>query len=103
MQLSKFSLPVPATDATSDIYIFTHKQLHSHTHIYIYIFIFLFLATRTKYLRNTALRLVPLVFFSVMVVVTTCVGGVFRVSSNFLTLSEMEKSCVECLWRDPRM
>ena len=36
----------------------------------------------------------------VVIVVTTGVDVVFRLISNFLNVSEMEKSCVACLWTD---
>ena len=45
------------------------------------------------------LRLVLLVFFMVVVVVTTGVGVIFRLSSYIRNLSEMEKSCVVLMER----
>ena len=38
----------------------------------------------------------------VVVIETTGVDGVCRLGSDFWNLSEMEKSCVECLWRVPK-
>ena len=61
-----------------------------------------FLATKTKYLRKPTLRLVPLFFFRVVAIVTIGVGLVFRWSSYFRNLWEIEKSCVECSWSDPK-
>ena len=69
----------------------------SDLYIYIYIYSMLlrvkFLATPKKNYGKPTLRLV---------VVTTGFGVVFRLSSYFRNLWEMEKSCVECLWSDPK-
>ena len=46
-----------------------------------------FLATRTKILRKTDVAIGPLVFFRLVVVVTTGVGAVFRLISYFRNFS----------------
>ena len=49
-----------------------------------------------KMYGTPTLRLVPLVFFMVVVVVTTGIGVVFWLSSYFRNSSEMAKSRAEC-------
>ena len=60
------------------------------------------LSNQIKNVTVTNVRLVPNVFFMVVVVVTTGqVGVVFRLSFYFRSISEMDIICVECLWSDP--
>ena len=54
-----------------------------------------FIATRTKNLRKPTLRLVSLVFITVMVVLTPGVGVVFPLISYFRYFSDTENSCVD--------
>ena len=83
------------------IIISLHFYIYAHIYIYIYSSMLNSLQPEQKTCGMPTLRLVPLVFFRVLVVVTTGVGAVFRLCSYFRNLPEMEKSCVECQWSDP--
>ena len=57
-------------------------NVYTYTHTYILVKV-KFLATRTKIYGKPTLRLVPLIFFRVVIIVTTGVSVVFRLSSYF--------------------
>ena len=82
----------------------SHKLLCA---IYIYIHIYMllkvkFLEARKKTYGKPTLRLVPHAFVWVVVVVTTGVGVVILLISYFRNFSEMENSCVQYSWSNPK-